>query len=221
MVKVTWNFFCHPIQTSRELAAESNLRPSLSLVVGFACLLGLAYLISYLAKAYPPPPADWQVWIDTWGATFMKPIIPVPLESYRLFLAIAIIPWVIGLWLAMAGLGTLFSRLFGGKVGFKGYLSVFGLSFFPFWILAAILDFLYMGFINPYIVPALNMEYGLLPRTVVYLVPLVMYPTLMGIGGVYNAVATRAIEGFAGWKAAITGTVTCVMAIVLLSVVVR
>jgi hypothetical protein len=211
----------HPHRTSQEIAADADIRPSLALVSCFACLLGLAYLVTYLLKSYPPSPADWKVWIATWGEQTLAPFIPIPLESYHLFLAGAIIPGLFLLWVSMAGAGKLFSLIFHGKASYKQYLSLFGFSFFPFWIIAAVLDFLYMGFFSSHIVPALNLAYGPLVKTIVYLVPLVMYPLLFGLGGIYNALATNAVERFSAWKSAITGLVTASLAILFLSILVR
>jgi hypothetical protein len=189
--------------------------------VSFACLLGLAYLISYLNHGYPPPPAEWQVWIKTWGKEWMEPFIPVPLASYRLFLAGAVIPGALLLWVGMAGAGKLISWIFHGKVSFKQYLSLFGFSYFPFWIIAAALDFLYMGFVNPYIVPALNMAYGPLVRELVYDAPMVIYVLPLATGGVYNAIVTLVAEGFAPWKAAIIGIATAGLALMVITVLIR
>ena len=211
----------HPRRSSAEITAGDDYQPALDFVLGFALLLGLAYLVTYLAKSYPPSPADWKVWIATWGEQFMAPYFPIPLESYRLFMAIAVIPGVLLLWVAMAGTGKLLSLIFHGHGSFRQYLTLFGFSYFPFWLIAAILDFLYMGFVNPYIVPALNLAYGPLVRTVVYLVPLVMYPVIFGVGGVYNALAARALERFSIWKCALTGILTAIEAIALLSIIVR
>ena len=211
----------HPRQTSEEITADADLRPSLGFVLGFAILLGLAYLVTYLTKAYPPPPTDWQVWLATWGEQTLAPFVPIPLESYRLFLAISIIPGMMLLWLAMAGVGKLLSLIFHGKISFRQYLALFAFSFFPFWLIAAVLDFLYMGFFNPYIVPALNLAYGPLPKTLVYWMPLTLYPVIFGLGGIYTALATYAVERFSAWKCAITGVVTASLAILLLSALVR
>jgi hypothetical protein len=221
VIRKIWSVLWHPLRTSREIALEDSLSPAFILVIIFAVLLGAAYFITFFLKTYPPPPAEMQVWIDTWGQSFMMPFLPIPLESYRLFMSIAVVPGIIILWLGMAAIGSLFSKLFKGKSTFKQYLEIFGFSFFPFWIIAAILDFLYMGFVNPYIVPALQLAYGPLIRTLVYLVPLVMYPVLLGLGGVYNGLATYAVEGFSAWKCILVGCVTGVLAIAILSMIVR
>jgi hypothetical protein len=181
----------------------------------------LAYLISYLNNGYPPPPADWEVWIKTWGKAWMEPFIPIPLAHYRLFLAAAVIPGALLLWVGMAGAGKLCSWIFHGKVSFKQYLSLFGFSYFPFWIIAGVVDFVYMGFVNPYIVPALNMAYGPLVRELVYAAPMVIYVIPLATGGVYNAIVTWAVEGFAPWKAAVTGMVTAGLALMVITLLVR
>jgi len=213
--------FLHPLRTSQEIAADADLQPSLAFVLGFACLLGVAYLVTYLLKSYPPSPADWKVWLATWGEQTLAPLIPIPLKSYHLFLAFAIIPGLFLLWVSMAGAGKLFSLIFHGKASYQQYLGLFGFSFFLFWLIAAVLDFLYMGLFSSHIVPALNLAYGPLVKTVVYLVPLVMYPLLFGLGGVYNALATHTLERFSAWKCAIVGVVTSGLAILLLSILVR
>ena len=221
VIRRMWFILWRPRRTGQEITHDENIWPALGLVGIFAVVLGLAYLATYFAKAFPPPPADWQVWLDTWGEAFMNPFLPIPLESYRLFLAVAIIPGVIGLWLVMGGIGRLFSQAFHGKASFQQYLSLFGFSFFPFWIIAALIDFLYMGLAGPYIVPALNMAYGPAVRTIVYLMPLALYPLLLGLGGVYIAVSTYTLERFAAWKCALVGLVNAGSGIAVLSLLVR
>jgi hypothetical protein len=221
VLRLTWRFFTHPQRAGGEGAWRGAARQALAFVAGFACLLGLAYLVSYLNHGYPPSPADWEVWIQTWGKAWMEPFIPVPLEHYRLFLAGAVIPGVLLLWVGMAGAGRLLSWIFHGKVTFQQYLGLFGFSFFPFWVIAGVIDFVYMGFVSPYIVPALNMEYGPLARELVYAAPMVIYVIPMAAGGVYNAIVTRAAEGFAAWKAAVTGIVTAGLALAVITLLVR
>jgi hypothetical protein len=221
VLRMTWDFFTHPRRAGRGVGPMGNIRPSLTLVAGFACLLGLAYLISYLNHGYPPSPADWAVWIKTWGKAWMEPFIPIPLAYYRLFLAAAVIPGALLLWVCMAGAGKLLSSIFHGKVSFRQYLSLFGFSYFPFWIIAGVLDFVYMGFVSPYIVPALNLAYGPLVRELVYSAPMVIYVVPLATGGVYNAIVTRAAEEFAPWKAAITGIVTASLALAVITLLVR
>ncbi len=220
-IRRMWLIIWRPRRTGQEISLDTDIWPAVQLVVGFALLLGLAYLVTYFTRAFPPPPGDWQVWKDTWGEGIMQPFIPIALESYRLFMAIAIIPGLIGLWLAMAVIGKLFSRLFRGNASFQQYLSLFAFSYFPFWIIAALIDFLYMGLAAPYIVPALNMEYGPLVRTVVYLMPLGLYPLLLSLGGVYTAMATYTLEHFSTWKCALVGLLNTILAIGVLSLLVR
>jgi len=198
-----------------------NIRLSLTLVSVFAVLLAIAYLISYLNHDYPPPPAEWQVWIQTWGKAWMEPFIPIPLATYRLFLAGAIIPGVLLAWTGMAAAGRLLSWVFRGKAGFPQYLNRVALNFFPFWILAAAVDFLYMGFVGPYILPALNMAYGPLARELVYAAPMITYVIPLSAGGVCIAITIHAMEGFAPWKAAIIGGVNTCLALAVITLLVR
>ena len=78
----------HPRRTTRELLAQKTVYLSLVVVLGFAVLESLLFLVSYLAGDYPPPPEELRIWIETWGEFAMLPFVNIPPESYRLAMAI-------------------------------------------------------------------------------------------------------------------------------------
>jgi hypothetical protein len=205
ILRMSWDFLVHPRRTSQRVRELRSIGPCLILVSAFAGVLGLAYLISYLNHNYPPPPVEWEIWVKTWGKEWMEPFIPIPNAYYRLFLAGAILPGAFLAWTGMAAAGRLFSWLFHGKAAYLQYLNLVGLSIFPFWTIAAVIDFLYMGLVGPQIVPALAMAYGPLVRELVYAAPTVIYVVPLAAGGVYGAIFTQAVEGFAAWKATVIG----------------
>lgn len=62
-----------PRRTAQELLAEETIHPSLIVVLGFALLESLLFLISYLAGDYPPPAGELRTWIEAWGEFAMLP----------------------------------------------------------------------------------------------------------------------------------------------------
>lgn len=211
-----------PRKTAGELLAEKTVYPSLVVVLGFAALESLLFLISHLAGGYPPPAGELSVWIDTWGEFAMLPFIKVPAESYRLAQAAFMVPLMLAIWMLMAGSGRLLSVLFGrGRVSFDGYLNLFGFSFFVFMILAAAFDALYSGFFGDFVLAALRGEYGQFSRRVVAAFPPMMYTVLYGLGGLYNALVAREGEGYSLPKTVIVGVVTFLWPMVLVSLLLR
>lgn len=212
----------HPRRTARELLSERTIYPSLIVVLGFAVLESLLSLISYLAGDYPPSPEVLRIWIETWGEFAMLPFIKVPAESYRLAMAVFMVPLMLAIWMLMAGSGRLLSVLFGrGRVSFDGYLNLFGFSIFAFLIAAVFLDALVNGVFGGFELAALRGEYGSLLRSVFVAFPAVEYTVLFGLGGVYNAIVAREGEGYSIPKSAVVGFVTFLWPMVLVSLLLR
>jgi hypothetical protein len=139
----------------------------------------------------------------------MLPFLKVPAESYRLAMAIFTVPLMLAIWMLMAGSARLLSILSGrGRVSFDQYLNLFGFGFFAFMIVAAALDFLYSGVFGGFVLAALEKEYGPIVKSVVAAFPPVMYTTLYGLGGAYNAIAAREGKGYSIPSTLIVGCVT-------------
>jgi hypothetical protein len=197
-----------PRKIARELLVEKTIHPSLIVVLGFALSESLLFLISYLAGDYPPPAGELRIWIETWGEFSMLPFIKVPAESYRLTMAIFIVPLMIAIWILMAGSARLLSIIFGGgRISFDQYLNLFGFSFFAFMIVAAVLDFTFSSVFGNF-VSALRGEHGTFARSTAAAFPPAMYTVLYGLGGLYNAIVAREGEGYSIPKTAIVGIVT-------------
>ena len=216
-----WKMLFSPRRTCQVLVQEERVQPAASVVLGFSIFFALAMLVSYLKKDYPPDPGTLKVWVDAWGEFAMLPVLKIPAESYRLFLAIIIVPLGLAIWMLMAGMGKLFSLFFRGKGIYEQYLSLFGFSFFVFWILSAILDMFYSGFLDPYIVPALQNQYGPLAKGFFINFPQVFYPTLFGLGGVYNGIAIHTLERFSLWKIIVASFCTFIWPVLLISTLIR
>jgi hypothetical protein len=210
-----------PRRTSRALRNERNIAPSFWLVLGYGGLVALGFLISALQRDYPPPPETLAVWIAAWGEFTMLPFLKISPENYRPFEAILMLPLALAIWMLMAGSGRLLSILFGGRVSYEAYLNLFGLAFFPFLLLAAVLDTIYSGFLDPFIVPALQNVYGPLARIFFTNFPPLMYIIVLGLGAVYNSIAVHSAEGFGWLKAILSGFIAFAWAILLLTVLLR
>jgi hypothetical protein len=130
----------HPTRAKEGFAKVDDLLPAAGLVVGFELLYGLAFYLSHLAHDYPPAPDVLKVWISAWGEFAMLPVLKIPPESYRLFLAYASLPLALAAWMLMSGSAFLVSRLTGGKVRYECYLSLCAFGFFPIWILSTLFD---------------------------------------------------------------------------------
>jgi hypothetical protein len=215
------NMLIAPRRTSRAVASQDTIYPSLAIVLGFSIALSILFYISYLAKAYPPPADELKVWIEAWGAWAMTPVVIIPMESYRLFLAIIMLPLVLATWILMAGSARFLSILMKGRGSYDQYLNLLAFSFFPFWILALLMDFIYSAVLGSYVTPALQMEYGAMVQTFFLYFPQLMYPLILGAGGVYNFIVTRQLEGFAVWKAAIIGMITAAWPILATAILFR
>ena len=220
-VSKLWRIILYPRRTSRELLEQKTPTASLVIVLGFALVLALLFLLSHLAQDYPPPPEDLQTWVETWGEFAMLPFLKIPAERYRLAQALFVVPLVLAIWILMAGSARLLSVLFGGKVTFEQYLNLFGHSFFAFWILAQLLDFTYSTLLGNFVLPALRLAYGPVIRGLVAFFPAAMWTLALGCGGLYNGLAAREAEKFPWIKAAPIGLVTFLWPMVLISTLIR
>jgi hypothetical protein len=216
-----WKIIVHPRSVSREIVQDKNIYASLYVVLGFAVILSLLFLISHLKADYPPSPDELDIWIETWGEFAMLPFVKIPAEKYRLAQAIFIIPMMMAVWILMAGTAKILSILFNGKVSYLQYLNLIGFSFFVFWIIGSILDTIYSGLLGECVLNALKLEYGVLPKTLVTYFPSVMWVGVLSLGGIYNAIVIQETERFSFIKSALMGLLTFVWPIVLISTLIR
>ncbi len=147
-----------PISTGRKIATCTSITTAALIVIGFA--LYLAYGFATSQHLYPPPQHEMEVWVNAWGEFTMLPVLPIAPEHYRNFLAIIMLPLMVAAWLLMGGSARLLSGLLGGKAPLRVRLNQVVFAFFPFWILAILLDGLFSGVFGDYLVPALEMQYG-------------------------------------------------------------
>ncbi|MBN1581395.1 MAG: hypothetical protein JXA89_11900 [Anaerolineae bacterium] len=212
----------HPKRTSREILQDTkSIRQATTIVIGFGAVLTLLFLISHLTQDYPPPADELATWIETWGEFPMLPFLKIPAEQYRLAQALFGLPLVLAIWILMAGSARLLSVAFKGQVPYEQYLSLFGFSFFAFWILGQILDITYSAILEDAILRALRMEYGAAIKEIVALFPAVMWTGVLTLGGIYNGIVTYESEGFSAIKAGAIAMATFVWPIVLISVLIR
>jgi hypothetical protein len=216
-----WRMLIAPRRTALALAQEPSLRHAAALVLSYGLALSLGFSISALQQDYPPPPDTLAVWIRTWGEFTMLPFLKIPPENYRAFQAVIMLPLALAIWMLMAGTAKLLSLLFRGKANYEQYLNLVGFGFFPFLWIAGILDIFYSGFLKPYTVPALNLEYGPLVRAFYVNFPPFEYVILFGLGAVYNGIGAWAAERWAFWKSALVGLLTFAWPMILLSMLLR
>lgn len=195
----------HPARTGKALAREKSLQPVAILVIAFGLLQSLLFLISHLKKDYPPPPEVLEVWVEHWGEGVMLPFFNVPAESYRGFQAAILLPFCLALWLLMGGSARLIALLFGGRHSFETYLRITGFTFFTIWLIASFIDFMYSGIFQDVVLRGLRGEYGAAVDFLLQLFMPIEYTLLYGLAAVNIAVATRTIERFAWWRAALVG----------------
>lgn len=210
-----------PKRTARELAADTRLKPVATLVIAFGLLQSLMFLISFLKQDYPPPPEVLAVWVEHWGEGVMLPFFNIPAESYRGFQAAIMLPFCLALWMLMGGTGRLLASLFGGKHSYETYLRVTGFTFFTIWLIAAFLDFLYSSVFIEFTLNGLRGEYGPLVDGLLQAFMPVEYTILYSLAGINITIATREIEGFLCWKAALIGIAAFAWPMALVSSVVR
>ena len=130
----------------------------------------------------------------------MLPFLKVPPESYRLFLAVIFVPLAFAIWMLMAGTAKLLSLLMGGHASYEQYLVITAFSFFPFFILAAIIDTIFSGVIDGYVLQALTGQLGPFATAFWSSFPQFFYTFLYGLGGVWIGISTAGVESFKGWK---------------------
>ncbi|MBW7883015.1 MAG: hypothetical protein H3C34_10325 [Caldilineaceae bacterium] len=210
-----------PRRTSREIAQDKTIYSSLLTVTVFGVVTALLFLSSYLAHDYPPPVDELNLWIETWGEFAMLPFVKLPPESYRLVLAVIMLPLALAVWILMAGSARVLSLLFGGKVSFEQYLNLFGYSFFAFWILAQLLDIAYSTLLGPWELPALRREYGPVMYAFFAGYPSVVWVVMLSLGGIYNGLVTHELERFALWQVVLVALVTFAWPMVFISILLR
>lgn len=216
-----WRMIKAPGRTCRELAEEARVRYAGALVLDYGIFGSLGFLLSTLKRDYPPPAETLEMWIKTWGEFTMLPFLKIPPEHYRAFLAVIMIPLAVTIWMLMAGTAKLLSLLFKGKVRYEQYLNLVGFGFFPFLWVAGILDVIYSGYLKPFAIPALNMEYGALAKAFFQWFPPLEYTILFGLGGLYNGIGTQTAEHWAVWKSVVVGALTFVWPMLLNMVLMR
>ncbi len=202
-----------PRRTSCRLAATLDLRPAAALVLGYGILAALGSYVSYVQGAYPGQPGELALWVEAWGEFGILPFVKIPPEHYRLFMAIILLPLLLAAWMLMAGTARLLAIVFGGRVSYDQYLSLFAFSTFPLWLLASILDGAYQVLLQPSLGPALRGELSPSVNALILNFEPVMYVVLFGLAGVYNALATHCAESqpsrpYAAWKSALSGLLT-------------
>jgi hypothetical protein len=221
-----WGAVTHPRATFQELARQPLLRPGATLVLSWGVLEGLLFLISHLSHNWPPPPDELEVWLEAWGEFSQLPFLKIPVEQYRLFQAILMVPLVLTIWILMAGTARLLSILFGGRASFDQYLSVLAFPIFTSWFLAGMLDTTYNILLGPQLVPALQGAYGPLASAFVLNFPPLNYVIMFSAAAVYNGIAAHTVERMAGapyawWKCVIAGLLTFAWPTLLSAVLLR
>ncbi len=210
-----------PFRSARALPTSVRVRQAALLVLGAGLFMAVGFFVSYLNHAYPPAPDVLKIWIETWGEFFMLPFLKVPTESYRLFLSIIIVPLVFMMWMLMAGTAKLLSLLIGGRASYEQYLVITAFSFFPFWILAGILDIIFSGVIDGYVLQALTGQFGPLATVFWSNFPNFFYTFLYGLSGLWIGISTVGVESFKWWKAVPIALLSFGWPMLLMSVLVR
>lgn len=213
--------FLHPYRAAQKLPAAVRVRPAALLVLASGLLMAITMLLSYLDHSYPAPPEVLKVYIDAWGEFPMLPFLKMPAESYRLFLAVIFVPLVFAIWMLMAGTAKLLSLLFGGKASYEQYLVITAFGFFPFWILAGVIDGIFSGVIDGYVLQALTGQLGPFATSFWTEFPKAFYIILYGLGGVWIAISTAGVESFKWWKVMPIALLTFTWPMILMSALVR
>jgi hypothetical protein len=139
----------------------------------------------------------------------------------RGFQAAIMLPFALALWMLMGGAARLLANLFGDKQGYATYLKITGFTFFTIWVIAAIIDAMFSDVFWTYIARGLQGEFGpVVDSILTYFMPL-EYTILYGLVAVNVTIATRAVEGFAWWKAAMIGIAVFAWPMMLVSAIVR
>ncbi len=210
-----------PFRSAQALPPSVRVRPAAWLVLAAGLFMAVGMFVSHLSRAYPPPSDVLKIYVDTWGEYFMLPFLKIPPESYRLFLAVIFVPLAFAFWMLMAGTGKLLSLLMGGRASFEQYLVITAFSFFPFWILAGIIDTIFSGVIDAYVLQALTGQLGPFATAFWSSFPQFFYTFLYGLGGVWIGISTAGVESFTWWKALPVALLTFGWPMLLMSVLVR
>ncbi len=210
-----------PFRSAKALPATARVRPAALLVFGAGLFMAAGFLISYLSRVYPPSPDVLKIYIDAWGEYYMLPFLKIAPESYRLFLAIIMVPLAFAMWMLMAGTAKLLSLLMGGHASFEQYLVITAFSFFPFWILAAIIDMIFSGVIDQYVLQALTGQFSPFARIFWINFPMFFYTILYGLGGMWIGISAAGVERFQWWKAVPVALLSFGWAMLLISALLR
>ncbi len=222
-----WRMMLHPLRAGGEIASWQTAWPGLWVVLALGLYLTLGCYRSYLDHAYPPPADELRVWIETWGRDSMLPLpfLPIPLDHYRLFMAVISLPVTTGSWLGMAGIARLLTRWLGKKTTFLPYLNLFAFSFFPFWFLAVVGDGLFTQLTGQYLVPGLQGVYGPAVQAFYTTYPPLLYTVLFGLGAIYNSLGAYSValqkEKLRWWEAAIIGWIPFFLPLALVAMLYR
>jgi hypothetical protein len=210
-----------PYRSAKALPASVRVRPAALLVLGAGLFMAVGTFISYLNRSYPPPPDILKIWVDTWGEFTMLPFLNIPPESYRLFIALISVPLVFAMWMLMAGTAKLLSLLMGGRASYEQYLVITAFGFFPFWILAAIIDTIFSGVIDGYVLRALTGQFGPFATAFWANFPIYFYTILYGLGGVWIGIAAAGLESFKWWRSVVIALFSFAWPMLLMSVLLR
>lgn len=210
-----------PYRAAHDLPAPARVRPAALLVLGASLYLAIGMLISHLNHAYPAPPDVLKIYVDTWGEFTMLPFLKIPPESYRLFLAVIAIPLMFAVWMLMAGTARLLSLLMGGRASYEQYLVITAFGFFPFWLLAAMIDTIFSGVIDSYVLLALTGQLGAFASAFWANFPQFFYVFLYGLGGVWIGISAAGVDGFRWWKAALIALLSFAWPTLLMAALLR
>ncbi len=210
-----------PLRAARALPTSVRVRPAALLVLAAGLFMAIGMFVSYLNHAYPPAPDVLKTYVDAWGEYLMLPFLKIPPESYRLFLAVIFIPFAFAIWMLMAGTAKLLSLLVGGRASFEQYLVITSFGFFPFWILAGVIDTIFSGVIDGYVLQALTGQLGPFATAFWSSFPQFFYTFLYGLGGLWIGISTAGVESFKWWKAVPISLFTFGWPMLLMSVLVR
>jgi hypothetical protein len=89
----------------------------------------------------------------------------------------------------------------GGHASYEQYLVITAFSFFPFWILAAIIDTIFSGVIDGYVLQAITGQLGSFATFFWSNFPKFFYTFLYGLGGLWIGISTAGVESFKWAKA--------------------
>ena len=210
-----------PFRSAKSLPAFVQVRPAALLVLGAGLFMAVGTFVSHLNHNYPPPPDVLKIWVDTWGEFTMLPFLKIPPENYRLFVAIISVPLVYALWMLMAGTAKLFSLLMGGRASYEQYLVITAFGFFPFWILAGVMDTIFSGVIDGYVLQALTGQFGPFATAFWKGFPIFFYTILYGLGGVWIGLGSAGVDSFKGWQAVLIAFFCFSWPMILMSVLLR